>query len=140
MRPPAEGHRTAQPGPCGTAQLGPCGTDADGLRPASPDSGCPPDDAGPLLTRQQRPKILPRSGCAGKLLGLPPWYGRRAGVAAGQVVEALRTEPPGALGLLVLEDLLAPTLTRWMPGLPEPVHHVGPVYWPGLPGQRGSAA
>ena len=34
----ADGHPTAQPRPCGT--------DADGLRPAPPDSGCPPDGAG----------------------------------------------------------------------------------------------
>jgi len=39
-RPTADGHPTAQPSPCGT--------DADGLRPAPPDSGCPPDGAGPL--------------------------------------------------------------------------------------------
>ncbi len=57
------------------AQPGPCGTDADGLRPAPPDSGCPPDGAGPLLTRQGPAKILPRSGCAGKLLGLAPLSG-----------------------------------------------------------------
>ncbi len=36
--------------------------------------------------------------------------GGRNGAAAAQVVEALLTEAPGALGLLVLEDLLAPTM------------------------------